>query len=135
MHAVNDNDSITWTEDHLPKLATIISIEVHDNTAALHNKHLLQVGNTPRERMVVVRSLGETRLMGQQPELKRGLGRRKKSRGVYARTGPDNLCVNCAFENYAFGDHVGVLLLPAQFVEHVLVLCTPPVGLVPNFLA
>ncbi len=135
MHAMDKDDGIPWTQIHFPEFAAVVGIQVDDNAAALHNKHLLEIGNGARERMVVVWSLGETRLMGQQPELKRGLGRRKKSRGVYARSGPDNLGVNCAFENYAFGDHVGVLLLPAQFVEHVLVLCTPPVSLVPNFLA
>src|ERR1043166_10039616 len=78
MHAVNENNCVPRSEFDFTKGTSVVPIKLDDDAPALHDKHLLEIGNFAREGLVIMRWLGKSGLVREKAELKGRIGWRKK---------------------------------------------------------
>src|ERR1700730_18665780 len=71
MDTVNQNDGVARAKFDFAQKIAVIAVKLDDDAAALHDEHLLQVGYLARKRFMIMRRLGETGLVREQPKLKR----------------------------------------------------------------
>jgi hypothetical protein len=72
MGTIHQQNSVTGTQYHFPKLLTLISEKINRDNAELYYEHLLEIVDGAIKPHMAMRLLHEARAMGQKAELEGG---------------------------------------------------------------